>query len=244
MSLLRELEQRLEALFEGFFTRQFKSGVQPVEIAKRLTRAMDGNRTISVSKIYVPNRYTIIVSAADAEKLKPFERTLISEFQSFLISHAKKEGYEIVGRLEIELKEDPGRSLGELVIESSLESRDTGPEAAIEGTRVITPETALAGTKRAYLIRVGPGGETKYALTTHSFKIGRAPDNDIIIPDPNVSRHHAHIESISARHVLKDLNSTNGTLVNGTRVNEHTLKEGDIIVIGTTKFRFRREYGI
>ncbi|HZD59579.1 MAG TPA: DUF3662 and FHA domain-containing protein [Anaerolineae bacterium] len=244
MSLLRDLEQRLEALFEGFFSRQFKSGVQPVEIAKRLTRAMDGSRTISVSKVYVPNRYTIIVSTADTEKLRPFEKTLISEFQGFLIAHARKEKYELVSRPKIEFKEDPGLSLGELVIESGLESGSVEPEVAIEGTRVMTPEAILAGTKRAYLIMVGPGGETKYALTTRSFKIGRAPDNDVIIPDPNVSRHHAHIESISARHVLKDLDSTNGTLVNGTRINEHSLKEGDIIIIGTTKFRFRREYGI
>ncbi|MBI4734247.1 MAG: DUF3662 domain-containing protein, partial [Rubrobacteridae bacterium] len=98
MSLLKDLEQRFETLFEGFFTRQFKSGVQPVEIAKKLSREMDGHRAIGVSKIYVPNHYIIHLNVQDAERLKPFERTLIGELQTFLLEHAHKEGYELLER--------------------------------------------------------------------------------------------------------------------------------------------------
>lgn len=241
---MRELEQRLEALFEGFFTRQFKSGVQPIEIAKKLTREMDAHRTISVAKVYVPNRYIILLSVSDVEKLRPFERTLVSEFQEFLLSHAKKEGYEIVGRPTIEFKNDSSLSLGELVIESSLESRDTESVSEIGSTEVIAPKFSPVREKKAYLVRIGSGGETKFSLTGRSIRIGRAPDNDIVIPDPNVSRHHARIDNVSTRYVLKDLGSTNGTLVNSLRSGEHNLKEGDSIIIGATELRFRREHGV
>jgi len=241
LSLLRELEQRLESLLEGFFTRQFKSGVQPVEIAKKLTRAMDGNRTISVSKIYVPNHYIVLLNADDAEKFRPFEKTLISEFQAFLASHAKREGYELIGRPKIEFEVDPDLLLGELAIKSILESREAGPEEAIDGTRILRPGPISIEEERFYLVRVGPGGETRILLTGDSIGIGRAPDNTIVVPDPNVSRYHARIESTAAGYMLKDLNSTNGTLINGTKVYEQSLREGDIITVGTTRLHFRRE---
>ncbi|NCO65094.1 MAG: hypothetical protein COW32_07010 [Candidatus Aquicultor secundus] len=230
MSVLKDFEHRLEALFEGFFAKQFKSGIQPVEIAKKLVREMDAHRTISVSKLYVPNRYSILISEADAERIKPFETTLVSEFQSFLIAHAKKEGYELLGRPQIAIKAVPRLSLGEVLIESTLESREPGVEKE--------------GAGDAYLVRSGAGGETKFLLADTTIKIGRAADNHIIISDPNVSRYHARIESVGAQHLIKDLESTNGTFVNGAKVDERRLKNGDTIAIGTTKLYFRREAGV
>ena len=240
MSLLRELEQRLESLFEGFFTRQFKSGVQPVEIAKKLSREMDTNRTISVKKVYVPNHYTIFVSAEDLEKLRPFAKTLISELQSFLVAHAKKEGYELVGRPFIELNQQTKLSLGEFSIESSLESRDSVIIEPQGGTTIMKP-AARTSAKQAFLVRTGRGGTTKTLLTGRKIGVGRAPDNDIVVADANVSRHHARIEHLGTRYVLQDLGSTNGTFVNGAKVEEQSLKEGDVIVVGKTKLHFRRE---
>lgn len=240
MSLLRELEQRLEALFEGFFTRQFKSGVQPVEIAKKLTREMDAHRTVSVKKVYVPNRYVIYMSPEDAEKLRPFAATLITELRGFLMAHAKKEGYELVGRPAIELKADERLKLGELALKSSLESRGESPAEEPESTTV-RPPAKPAAARHAFLVRAERGGETKFQLTGRTVGIGRAPDNAVVIPDPNVSRHHASIEHAGAEYVLRDQGSTNGTFVNGVKVGERALKEGDTIVIGTTRLHFRRE---
>ncbi len=244
MSVLKDFEHRLEALFEGFFAKQFKSGVQPVEIAKKLVREMDAHRTISVSKLYVPNRYSILISEADAERIRPFETTLVSEFQSFLMAHAKKEGYELLGRPQITIEAKPKLSLGEVIIESTLESRESGPEKVVDGTRIMKPGSDLAPQGDAYLIRSGAGGETKFLLTGPVIKIGRAADNHIIIPDPNVSRYHAKIESVEGQHLLKDLGSTNGTFVNGAKAGERRLKNGDTVAIGTTKLYFRREAGV
>lgn len=244
MSLLRDLEQRLESLFEGFFAKQFKSGVQPVEMAKKLVREMDNNRTISVSKLYVPNHYTILISEADAERIAQFEKNLVGEFQSFLISHAKKEGYDLVGRPLIEFESTPRLSLGEIIITSALESREAEPVETIERTRVVLPQRSTQPTRKAYLVRFSDHGETRIELAGHTTRIGRSADNHIVVPDPNVSRHHAQIESTAAGFVLRDLESTNGTLVNGAKVAEHALRVGDTVAIGTTKFAFRREPGV
>lgn len=244
MSLLREFEQKLEAVLEGFFARQFKSGVQPIEIAKKLVRSMDANRTISVSKLYVPNRYTILLSENDLEKLKPFEKTLVKELQGFLLAHARKEGYELLGRPQIELKGAPELSLGEIIIESSLESRDIEPEELewFEAPRRATAGTGASGA--AYIVMVGAGTEKKFLLSGSNVKIGRSSDNHIVIPDPNASRRHAEIVNEGTRYFLKDLGSTNGTYVNGSKVKERDLKDGDKIAIGATKFYFRREAGV
>jgi len=243
LSLLREFEQKLEAVLEGFFTRQFKSGVQPIEIAKKLVRSMDANRTISVSKLYVPNRYTILLSENDLEKLKPFEKTLVTEFQGFLLAHARKEGYELLGRPKIELEGTPELSLGEIIIENSLESRGIDLEE-LEWFEPSRERPAEVDSGAAFIVMIGAGTEKKFLLSGSNVKIGRSSDNHIVIPDPNASRRHAEIVNEGAKYLLKDLGSTNGTYVNGSKIKERELKDGDKIAIGATKFYFRREAGV
>ena len=62
MSVFRRIEQSLETTFERGFRRAFKSQLQPVELARKLAREMDLNKTISVAKVYVPNEYTVHLS--------------------------------------------------------------------------------------------------------------------------------------------------------------------------------------
>jgi hypothetical protein len=250
VSLLKDLEQRFETLLEGFFARQFKAGVQPVEIAKKLSREMDAHRTISVSKVYVPNKYIIHVSAQDSERLKPFERTLLNELQSYLLEHAAKEGYNLVERPRLELKSAGDLMLGQLRIESSLTSPcvdsaehiDTGknidPFQDIDKTLVKTP--SQTNQRQVYLVRIDPSGETVIPIVGEYISIGRSEENTVVIEDPNVSRQHALVEKRDGRFTLRDLESTNGTFVDGSRIEKHALHNGDTITIGTTKLQFRR----
>ena len=70
-------------------------------------------------------------------------------------------------------------------------------------------------------------------------RIGRGPDNDIIVLDLGVSKQHAELRRTPAsRYSIIDLGSHNGTYVNGTRVSRQELNEGDIIAIGHATFRF------
>jgi len=71
--------------------------------------------------------------------------------------------------------------------------------------------------------------------------IGRDPSNDLVLPDAMVSRHHAVVERRSNRYFLRDCNSSNGSLVNGDRVSERSLQDGDLVAIGTARLLFRED---
>jgi pSer/pThr/pTyr-binding forkhead associated (FHA) protein len=81
-------------------------------------------------------------------------------------------------------------------------------------------------------------GRTFY-LDEPVVSIGRLMSNDICLEDPFASRHHCLIRKEGGQYVIEDLNSTNGTYVNGDRVNACSLKEGFLIRIGTARFEFR-----
>ena len=83
------------------------------------------------------------------------------------------------------------------------------------------------------VVQQGVQGEREFELTLMQSTIGRSPDNDIPIPDPEVSRRHAQIVHQSNGYAIVDLGSTNGTFVNDVRVTKLTLlKHGDHIRLG------------
>ena len=79
MPNLRDFERRLGGLVEGLFSKTFRSGVQPVEIAKLILREMDSGRAVGVSEVWAPNRFEVSLSEADAERLRQVESALITE---------------------------------------------------------------------------------------------------------------------------------------------------------------------
>jgi len=71
--------------------------------------------------------------------------------------------------------------------------------------------------------------------------IGRDPSNDVVLPDAMVSRRHAVIEHRGTQYFIRDCNSSNGSLVNGDKVSERGLRDGDLVAIGTARLLFREE---
>src|SRR5213593_3438512 len=96
MSVLRTIESKLERLFEGVFGRAFRTNVQPVELARKLAKEMDENRSTSVTRIYVPNEYTIYLSSADRKQFEAYENSLVSELEEYLSEHAAREDYALL----------------------------------------------------------------------------------------------------------------------------------------------------
>src|SRR3712207_1893317 len=94
--VLRSIEQKIESLFEGVFGRAFRTHVQPVELARKLAKEMDDHRTISVSRIYVPNEYTVYLAPGDREQFSSYESSLAEELQTYLAEHARREGYALL----------------------------------------------------------------------------------------------------------------------------------------------------
>src|SRR5436305_2199789 len=94
--VLRALEQKIEALFEGVFGRAFRAHVQPVELARKLSKEMDDHKSVSVSRVYVPNEYTVYLSPTDREQFEGYENSLLAELEEYLSEHAKGESYALL----------------------------------------------------------------------------------------------------------------------------------------------------
>jgi len=252
MSVLRSLENKIAGLVEGTFSRAFRSEVRPVEIARKLAREMEEHKSFSVSRTYVPNEYRVYLSPRDRERFMDYEDALTSELAGYLLEHARRERLALMSRPVVEFETDERLGLGEFGIQTRVVSLENGdaPEPVAEESgrtmiystagRVAEPleerarvrhETALLVTGGKRLV-VGPAGVT----------MGRSRQCDVMLDDPNISRTHAEIRARGGSWVLTDLGSTNGSRLNGHRVDgSEVLKPGDEIELGTSRITFELE---
>ena len=253
MSVLRNLEAKIEGLVGGAFSRAFKSRVQPVEIARKLAKEMQDNQTVSISRTYVPNQYTVWLSPQDRAQFEGYEDGVKKELSDYLLEHARNEGLALITRPSVEFKTDDRLALGEFGIQTALVGGPDGEEVPIEAgasagdfghtmvyspdreARPLTPPPAARG--RALLV-----GEGKRSVLTGSrVLIGRSRDCDITLEDPNSSRRHAELRNEDGNWIVTDLGSTNGVKVNGRRVQEAVLQPGDELAFGLARLRFELE---
>lgn len=214
---LQRFERGLERLVEGVFAKTFRSGLQPVELGRRLAREMDLRRTVSVNGLVAPNRFEILLNPTDAERFASFMDALKRELVEAAREHARTERYSFLGPVSVELAVDEHLTAGMYSIKASLQEQPGGGPIGALG---------LADGKRIQ-------------LNDESVVIGRLPECDIALPDPNVSRRHAEVRRHGNEFVVVDLGSTNGTKVNGTHVSgERRLHDGDEISVGATIIRF------
>jgi Protein of unknown function (DUF3662)/FHA domain len=254
MSVLKSLESKIAGLVEGTFSRAFRSEVRPVEIARKLAREMEEHKTFSLSRTYVPNEYRVYLSPRDRERFAEYEDALVSELTGYLLEHARRERLVMMSRPVVEFETDDRLGLGEFGIQTRVvhpeqESQADEPVAPPSSGRTMIYSTAgrvaepleerarsrqqtalvLMGGKR---LVVGPAGVT----------LGRSRQCDVMVDDPNVSRTHAEIRPRGGSWVLADLNSTNGSRLNGRRLQgPEVLKPGDEIELGTTLLTFELE---
>jgi hypothetical protein len=251
MSVLRSLENKIAGLVEGTFSRAFRSEVRPVEIARKLAREMDEHKSLSISRTYVPNEYRVYLSPRDRERFADYEEALTSELAGYLLEHARRERLALMSKPVVEFQTDDRLGLGEFGIQTRVvhhEPEEDDSEVAPSGRtmvysnagRVAQPleqraqvrkSTALLITGGKRLV-VGPSGAT----------VGRSRHCDVMLDDPNVSRTHAEIRPRGGSWVLTDLGSTNGSRLNGRRLEgPEVLKPGDQIELGTSRITFEVE---
>jgi len=248
VSVLRNLEQKLEGLVEGAFSRAFKSRVQPVELARKLAKEMEENQTVSISRVYVPNEYMVFLSSGDREQFASYEDALTKELSDYLLEHARNQGLALVTRPGVEFRTDERLGLGEFGIQATLVQppAEEGAEP-VQGdsghTMVYSPDSDArllapsdAGGK-AMLVGAG----RRLVLTSGGAVIGRSRECDIVLDDPNVSRKHAEVRSEGGGWAVVDLGSTNGIKVNGRRVKQAGLEPGDEITLGLSRLSFEQE---
>jgi len=236
MNIFRDFEKKLEGLFEGVFLRAFKSGVQPVELGKKLVRELEGHKTIGVSsRVYVPNRYEVGLSPKDYSRFESYQAVMATELENLLISYIKEKGYAVLDRPRIKLVEVEKLREGEFWIKVAMEGEvPTGRE----GSRSRKSERP-SGPATLELIDSGEVSRV-FTLDKETVQIGRIPDNDIVLPDPNVSRVHLRVWRRGDSYLATDLDSTNGTWINEQRVSEAELADNDLIRLGSTRMVFRR----
>src|SRR4051794_39743550 len=148
MSVLRNLENRIAGLVEGTFGRVFKSEVRPVEIAHKLAKEMDEHRTVSVSRVYVPNEYTVWLSPEDRERYEGMEHEVIDELSGYLLEHARRERLAMVSRPQIEFRTDDRLALGEFGIQTRMvrEAEEPGEAAEPEVQQAEAGHTMIYST--------------------------------------------------------------------------------------------------
>src|ERR1051326_5975344 len=120
MSVLRSIESKLESLFEGVFGRAFRTNVQPVEMARKLVKEMDEHRNVSVSRVYVPNEYTIYLSPGDREQFVDYEDNLRDELQEYLAGPPRRENYDLLAPPRVKFETDSDLDVGVFGISTRL----------------------------------------------------------------------------------------------------------------------------
>jgi hypothetical protein len=217
---LQQFERRLERLVEGAFAKAFRSGLQPVEIGRRLTREMDLQRTVAPRGTLTPNRFTVAVGPADRARFAPIEAELVSELVAVAKEHARVENYVFLGAATVEMTTDDEMSPGMLEVVGEMRA----PEGAV--AQLVLPD----GSRRD--------------LGATPVTIGRLPECDVVLSDANASRRHVEVRQSTdggGGYVAVDLGSTNGTKVNGVGIHTHRLHHGDEITIGSTHLRFEAQ---
>ena len=247
--MLRTIEQKIESLFEGVFGRAFRTHVQPVELARKLAKEMDDGKTISVSRVYVPNEYSVFLSAEDRDQFSNYEASLLDELQQYLAEHARRENYALLSPPKVLLETDEDLAIGEFGIATRMVQQGGKEEQPASSRTMIYRPAEPQHTEAASAEELGVQEEVvsltvdgkKTEVTSRRTLIGRSKECDVRIEDGAASRRHAELRQEGTAYWIVDLDSTNGLEVNGLRTKRAKLDHGDKITIGSTEISFRRD---
>jgi hypothetical protein len=326
MRPLPALERFFEQLFERPAVRIFRPRIQPVQLQRRIERAMENERMSGADRTLVPNRFRVHLHPEDLDSFGNLIPTLATDLAEGALVFARTHRYTLIDRPRVDLVADPGVGRGEIRVQARFAERtrdagsgddgvvrgprdgfhiapdprdealahgggvdgqlltaepsaqaypaavsaaealpsyaaasstpgdddmaDGGPGDLDEGSPVLVAADASAARNigrtmvfevpkidapLARLREVRPNGtQREIELDGGPLTIGRATDNGLVIHDSRVSRHHARLQARRGTLVFTDLRSTNGSRVNGSRVAEVVLGEGDRIEIGDT----------
>lgn len=258
MPPLAAIERFFERLFERPSARLFRTRLQPVQLQRRIERAMEAERLSSADRTLAPNRFAVHLHPTDLEAFGDMTGSLASELADGALVFARTRHYTLVDRPRVDLLADTTveradirviarfadpiagrdrRDIGAHHDDGDDSNRDAAEQEQGGGgptdTMVFTIPRPSAPAAR---LRVIPpdADELVCEFDGTSLTIGRAADNDLVVPDGRVSRHHARISGRRGTLVYTDLGSTNGSRVNGAPVGELVLGAGDRIELGDT----------
>jgi hypothetical protein len=255
MPPLAAIERFFERLFERPSARLFRARLQPVQLQRRIERAMEAERLAAADRTLVPNRFAVHLNPGDLAGFGDMTTSLASELADGALVFARSRHYTLVDRPRVELVGDASVERSDIRVVARFadpiagrERRDLDAAVASAGgpdgddggvgvgptdTMVFTVPRPSAPSARLRIMERG-GAERTCEFDGTSLTIGRAADNDLVLADGRVSRHHARLSGRRGTLVFSDLGSTNGSRVNGVVVSELVLGAGDRIELGDT----------
>ena len=230
------VERFFERLFERPSARLFSTRVQPVQVQRRIERAMEHGRIVDAGRTRVPDRFTVRLRRADIASLDRVAE-LPTELASGALEWARHRAYTLAARPSVAILADDALRSGDIEVEARFSDLKAGPalEIAEELGRTRVFAVPVVRAPRATLEVREPGGRARTIVADGGpLTIGRAPDNVLMLVDSRASRRHARLQARDGVLVLTDLDSTNGTRVNGARIREVVVGEGDVLEIGAS----------
>jgi len=215
LGFLDKFEKTLEKKVTGLFSKTFKSGLEPLEIASAIKQEMDAKASIlSRDRILVPNSYLIQLSPQDYERLQDLGEPLVEELSKLCSEHAAKQRFQFGELLDISLSQEASLALGQLSVVSSSKKLEIAWVPVLE----------VAGVS--------------HTLVSAKTTVGRDSTADIQIGDNGLSRKHFEILWDGSSAVLRDLGSTNGVKVQGKKIDQVVIPTGTAFSAGRTDFLF------
>lgn len=228
MSWFARIEQACAAFIERTFAKTFPSDLEPAQIARKLVATMEARTRGDDGHLLAPGSYVVFVHPDDFTRLAEHRAYLEREWAELLRDMAARVGvYFYDGGPKVAMEERPSIPAGAVDV-----------AVASDMTIAIPKDATLAAAPKRFHLRM-INGVPAYGvyMVEGTVQVGRSEDSDVFLVDPSVSRNHAEVELDGDTPVVRDLTSTNGTFVNGERVQVRRLMPGDVLTFGNTQMR-------
>jgi hypothetical protein len=242
IGVLRRIEDILSRIEDLFY---HGSGIRPGKIMRAIEEAMELSKKRVVHKVYIPNRYTILLSIDDLEEIRPYIKDLKAEISEWIKATAEGNGYEIPGGdVIVEISSSPYMDRGEVTARGWTDEEAISQKKPMDRTRIVDLPPTGRHVSPQLVVLFGEEAGKEIEIKGPEVVIGRG-NCDIRLRDKDrlVSRRHARISFDGSNFIIKDLGSKNGTFVNGKRVGECVLEDGDEITLGNIRLLFRLRRG-
>jgi hypothetical protein len=266
MKAISQFEEFLEGLVEGSLRRLFRGRLEPVDLARRLARVMDDNKRVTWERPLVPNQYQITLAESDYADIESFVESLARELEKFAVERCAERGYSMPAPAEVSIAADQTLSPASFQVRAALvdtalrqEPAQVHEERPSTRTVLVAPTPEDIGQTRAmrplemplgptgfetlYLVGEVAGRQVAWPVGGSRVTIGRGLDNDVVLEDASVSRHHAQLTRDGSRLEVRDLGSRNGTWVNAARIAVTTVHPGDQVAFGAVQLELARRPG-
>jgi hypothetical protein len=255
---LAAVERFFERLFERPAARLFQAGVEPVHIQRGLERSIESERQVVARRVYAPHAFRILLNATDLARLEGDRQTLLRGLAESVRTYARARNYVLLARPTLEIEPSKAVDAGDVRVyaqpfvppaaetgngrgrPSAPQPPTPAPDQPPFDPAQLAQNTAIfaaphTNTPRAQLaIRTANQPVSRMPVRPGTVRIGRALDNDVVLADESVSRHHGQIGVRLGMLVYTDLGSTNGSLLNGAAVSEIALGPGDTLQLGSS----------